>query len=311
MSGKDRKKILIITNSYDLTTDYLITNYKDEATFFRFNIDLFSEYRISIKNAPFSFLINSPYGAISKEEVFSILYRKPILDFSREGVSELSNKSIYRTILGIIESFSGVCITKPSILSIAENKIVQMKVAEQVGFTTPASLISNDIKLVNEFRKKNKTAFKLLCSSRFKKKNVEHSIGTNILKNNDRLEGLEKMPIYFQNYQDKNYELRVNVVGENVFPAKIFSQDKEETMIDWRNNIPILRYEEAQLPKIIITKIMDMMNIMNLQFGIFDLIYFDEKYYFLEINPNGQWLWLEKELNLNISGKLINLLLRQ
>ena len=47
----------------------------------------------------------------------------------------------------------------------------------------------------------------------------------------------------------------------------------------------------------------------QLEFGAFDFIVTnDNQWYFLEVNPNGQWLWLEKILALDISEKIIDLL---
>ena len=49
-------------------------------------------------------------------------------------------------------------------------------------------------------------------------------------------------------------------------------------------------------------------NLFNMKFGVFDFVVKDNEYYFLEINANGQWAWLEKELNIDISSSLFNYL---
>lgn len=49
---------------------------------------------------------------------------------------------------------------------------------------------------------------------------------------------------------------------------------------------------------------------MNLSFGAFDyIVTLDDEWIFLEINPNGQWLWLEQSLDLDISQKIIDYLI--
>ena len=54
-----------------------------------------------------------------------------------------------------------------------------------------------------------------------------------------------------------------------------------------------------------------MMEDFNLIFGAFDFIVTPEdKWVFLEVNPNGQWLWLEQSLNLDISKKILDNLIR-
>lgn len=48
---------------------------------------------------------------------------------------------------------------------------------------------------------------------------------------------------------------------------------------------------------------------MNLNFGCFDFIKAKSGcYYFLECNPNGQWLWLEIDLGIPISKSISDFL---
>lgn len=79
--------------------------------------------------------------------------------------------------------------------------------------------------------------------------------------------------------------------------------------VDWRIDQSNNKYELIDIPKEIKEKCLKMMDIMNLKFGAFDFIVDrNENYIFLEVNPNGQWLWLEKLLGLEISNKIINYL---
>lgn len=48
-----------------------------------------------------------------------------------------------------------------------------------------------------------------------------------------------------------------------------------------------------------------LMRRLNLEFGCIDIIEGqDDKYYFLEVNPNGQWLWIEQLTGAPISASL-------
>ena len=52
-----------------------------------------------------------------------------------------------------------------------------------------------------------------------------------------------------------------------------------------------------------------MLSYYNLVFGAFDYIVTPQnEWIFLELNPNGQWLWLEEALKLDISNKIIEYL---
>ena len=81
----------------------------------------------------------------------------------------------------------------------------------------------------------------------------------------------------------------------------------EETKIDWRKKkIPFQPY---LLPNEISEKCLALTQKLNLSFGAIDIIRNKNgEYIFLEINPNGQWAWLETEAGLKISDEIINFL---
>jgi ATP-dependent Clp protease ATP-binding subunit ClpC len=81
----------------------------------------------------------------------------------------------------------------------------------------------------------------------------------------------------------------------------------EETKIDWRKRkIPFQPY---LLPNEISEKCLALTKKLNLSFGAIDIIRNKSgEYIFLEINPNGQWAWLETEAGLKISDEIINFL---
>ena len=60
------------------------------------------------------------------------------------------------------------------------------------------------------------------------------------------------------------------------------------------------------LPEEIATACQRLMKALNLRFGAVDLVLAPNgQYYFLEINPNGQWLWLEDKLGFPITNKIM------
>lgn len=56
------------------------------------------------------------------------------------------------------------------------------------------------------------------------------------------------------------------------------------------------------LPPNVEKQLLGLMKVLDLQFGAIDLIRTpNDEYIFLEINPNGQWLWIEDQLGLAVS----------
>lgn len=122
---------------------------------------------------------------------------------------------------------------------------------------------------------------------------------------------LKNCPVILQPYIEKLFELRITVVGEKVFPCAIHSQNSQRTLEDWRrydlSNTPHKIYP---LPPNIEGLCVNLVKALELKFGCIDMIVTpDKEYIFLEINPNGQWLWIEQLTGLPISQTLAELLI--
>jgi hypothetical protein len=118
---------------------------------------------------------------------------------------------------------------------------------------------------------------------------------------------------YVQAYVDKQFELRITVVLDEVFACKIDSQSMEDSRgkIDWRQGYEHgMKHEAFPLPDGIASFCIDFLERMNLRFGCFDFIVTPGgEYVFLECNPNGQWLWIEMNTGMKISAAIARKLL--
>ena len=84
----------------------------------------------------------------------------------------------------------------------------------------------------------------------------------------------------------------------------------EKSKIDFRTDYKNLKYEHFKLPEDIEKKLLAINKHYNLNYSAIDLV--EDKYgkiYFLEINPNGQYLWIEELLNLPISKNIASFII--
>lgn len=126
------------------------------------------------------------------------------------------------------------------------------------------------------------------------------------------LDLLTNSPVMLQPYIDKQYELRVTVVGNQIFAAKIDSQKHKKTRTDWRNHADEYNdiYSAYELPQDVSEKCFQLMKTLGLDYGAFDFIKdINGNYIFLEVNPNGQWGFIEVATGLPIANAMIDLLL--
>jgi glutathione synthase/RimK-type ligase-like ATP-grasp enzyme len=127
-----------------------------------------------------------------------------------------------------------------------------------------------------------------------------------------RLGALATAPIIAQAEVSKSIEVRVTIVGCRVFAVAIHSQSTRRTRGDWR------RYSEGRygtphqrhaLPAQVEQNCILLARRLGLRYGAVDLVVTpDGRYVFLEINPNGQWLWLEHLTGIPISDAMSELL---
>lgn len=299
------KAVLIITSSIDVTVDYIIKSYQNEVRFYRLNVDELSKYRIDVDEVS-QWMITCRDWVIDKSSVYSIYYRKPILpDLSEyeENYHGMIAKDIISLINGIVDDFDGRVLTKPYILRKTENKTFQLLYATRKGFQLPKSYIGNSRDIVRESIIKYNSIIKPLTTGKVKKCDGVEIYQTNYI--DELQEDIALTPLYVQNYVEKDYEVRLTCINTSVFAVRIDSEDK----LDWRKNYAGLKYSVIECPQIIMNRCFELMEDFGLKFGAFDFIVNkSNEWIFLEINPNGQWLWLEEALDIPISWCIIQYL---
>lgn len=298
------KKILMITGSHDRTCDYIERKYP-ETQFFRLNLDEFSTYFISVTAN--GFCIETKTGTITSESCSAIYYRKPIAEnlngVFQEKYHRFAHSESFSLIDGIMESFKGTCLSRPSILRKANNKILQLSLASEIGFSLPKSIITNSHDRIKKIQEEE-LIVKPLSVGTVDHEGTREYVQTNLVDSSIDASLLKFCPSYFQQYIEKDYELRVTVIGNDFHTVRIDSKNK----IDWRKANNEVSYSLTDLPDVVSQQCITFMNSMSINFGCFDFMVKDEELYFLEMNANGQWAWLDEITQFGISKSLIKYL---
>jgi len=322
-----QKKCLIISNPTDLHTQVVAKRLEEmdcQPVLF-FPETLGSEQQITIANHPSlqAYLIprsGSPIDLLD-ENIISVWFRRPRpIDFSSFGLSseaeEFSRDEWQHLLLGLYDLLeTKLWVSAPEALDRCARKISQLRTAQTLGFRVPQTVFTSH-------RPHMKEAFDGWCRKAIAKPlgrgwvvegDQVSFVMTNML-DQDHLDNEQFSPnispITMQEYVNKMYELRVTVVGNVVMPVKIDSQQSEISRIDWRRydmaNTPYTPYE---LPESIEEKCRKLLRHYGLNFGAIDMIRTPNgEYVFLEINGNGQFLWIEEATNIDISGQMALLL---
>lgn len=212
-------------------------------------------------------------------------------------------KDIIALVNGIVDDYEGKVLTKPYILRKTENKVFQLLYAEKKGLSIPKSFIGNSNKAASTFLG-TESIIKPLTTGKLISYNKTEIYQTNYFTEFD--DDIAKTPIYLQEYENKKYEVRLTYINGFFFAVRIDSEDK----LDWRKNYFGLKYSVIECPKPIANLCIKLLESFDLNFGAFDFIVNEYgEWVFLEVNPNGQWQWLEQKLKLPISEKIVNYLI--
>lgn len=304
----NKKIILIITSSIDSTVDSIIKRYEKIAFFFRINVDNFADYKISVgqNNEIWEIIDFQNNVTVCRDDICSIYYRKPMLPdlSSYEPVYHMMiQKDIMGLINGIVDSFDGIVLSKPSLLRLSENKTNQLIYAMNHNWKIPSSFIGNNSDRQIDFSFK-KSIIKPLTTGKVYTENSCELYQTNYYSYKD--EDISLTPIYLQTYIPKQCEVRITVINQIFYTIRIDTKDK----LDWRTDYENHQYSIIDCPEKIRNNCLAMLEHYHLNFGAFDFIVTPEnEWIFLELNPNGQWLWLEEAMNLDMTEKLITYLL--
>lgn len=260
------------------------------------------------------FLINGK--TYSGEEIRGLWYRRiipPNYSSFSQDLSEYCIDEYQHFYMGLENSLPhAVWVSKPSAIERSRDKAFQLNLANSLGFKTPETRFSNSPNIVDEFSKKS-SIYKSICSPQIPLKEDKFTtVFTSLLDENAILykNGITSCPGIFQEFCSKVADIRVTVFGEELFPVSINSQSNDASRIDFRVAARILNYSIHELPDDILEGCIQLVAKCNLNFGAIDLgLLSDGSYIFFEINPNGQWGWLEEETGQQMRRALINLLL--
>ncbi|MBP5976192.1 MvdC family ATP-grasp ribosomal peptide maturase [Brasilonema sp. CT11] len=203
-------------------------------------------------------------------------------------------------------------------INAGQNKLRQLRVASEVGFVIPQTLVTNKAEAAREFFQQvnGKMVSKLLTALSYgMEANSSFFLYTSSVKEEDLqdAESLRYCPMVFQEQIPKQSELRVVYVNGNVFVGALNADVYSAAKVDWRKpGVDVGAWQHHELPDEVVRRLKTFMGRFGLLFGALDFIVTPSgEYVFLEVNPVGEWGMLERDLDLPISGAIADALLQK
>ena len=325
MGGQSRL-VLIVTNSRDATSDFLEKRLnKEQVQFVRLNTDQLGNLPIRFHTGPNGSVTEVRLGERWRrpEHFTSVYYRRPTLPDLRK-IPDLSERlwaaNEFRKAWGGF--FAQIppprWVNHPPAITQSSYKLEQLNRAVQLGLRVPETLVTTDPGAAREFceRLEWRVIAKPVGHGEIRDECGDttaliytNEVGKEALADLSRV---ANCPTLLQEHLPKARDIRVTVIDEHVVSVALHSQDRPRSRVDCRrDNMEGMKYSLLELPEKLSATLVDFTKSYALRFAAIDLVEgVQEEFWFLELNPAGQWAWIEQELGTPISQALVQGFLR-
>lgn len=309
--------VLIITNFNDVHADKVIEQLNDlSVPVVRWHpSETLSNGIITMNKDKTEVHISSSGLSFSLNDLRSVWLRKPkFVDPSLSPIrkhplverfdvleAEMSVRTIY-------QSIDSVWYSNPENMRRAESKLFQLAVATKLGFLVPDYLVSQDGSSLYAFAQKYESVIMKpidsisagVKDSRFDEMILSPTTKVSL----DALKPLANLrleaPALVQQHIRKAFDVRVTVIGKEAFPVAILTDESEsvDTRVHWLKS----EHRVIEFPPVVRDLIFAFQNYYQLNFGAFDFAVDREgRWWFLECNAYGQFLWKDLKTDLNLA----------
>lgn len=326
-------QVLIVTRTVDRQTVELVRQALQarDARVLRLDTDRFpfeERLRIGLGRVGCEVELRTERGAVRFSDLDAVWIRQfePGASLPRDLDPHLRHAAILESravLFGVLESLEGFTVDPLANVRRAESKELQLRLARRLGLDIPRTCITNDPEAARAFVGSCAggpagVVAKMLEPPRLPGNEEGGGGPAGVLHTSAldpallaRLGDLRYSPMVFQERLSKRRELRVTVVGRRTFAAELDSAAIPGAEVDWhREPERVMRaWRASELEPDVERRLHALLDLLGLQYGAFDLVHTeDERLVFLEVNPGGQYHWLEAYAGLPISAAVAELL---
>ena len=307
ISGQVNKiSVIVISDQEDLHADCIVSGLMNIGvhTIRLSPIDDFSEpfFLLSVKSK----LLKIGGSKIDVSNITGVYCRVPLERLSEcfSPRNALERHSIEEEasawVCGLLSISGHFWVNNPRYEIWADNKQFSLMIALKVGLSVPDFIITNSLSHAKRFSENKKVVIKPISDTSLAFQNGKfidvpdfesfETIGTSLFEvEKISPEALDGTPFFLQAYIERIEEFRVTIIDENIFVAKAILSSNQ---IDIKDVVG-LNYEKSDIASDVKNMLLKLMRQLGLRFCTFDLVIENTGEIFLvDINPSGNWLWL-------------------
>lgn len=257
-------------------------------------------------------------GETAIDEITSVWYRglkiaKP--DCAETAVARFVQTEVTSTLTSFLNMLADrYWISPPCSITAADDKAHQLIRAQQYGLQVPKTILTTNPAAIYDLLDRSGP---FLVAKRLSLPTAGEPIAYTTELHRGTvdlyLSDFKYCPTLLQERIPKLVDIRVAVIYDTTFAVEIHSQENTKTKADWRRTpITNLRCLPHDLPKHVRDALVSLTAAYGLRYSAPDLILTPRgDYIFLELNPNGQWAWMESLTSLPITARLVDVLMTQ
>jgi hypothetical protein len=243
---------------------------------------------------------------LESERITGVWWRRPQqynLDYATPHpiLHEFASAECSQAIQGSLTSAVSNFINNISCSRQANYKVLQLREASSCGLKVPPTLITNDQAVAAEFGRtvENGCIYKTFTGCDF---GFYETRSLSSDEDYSELWRVQHCPVIFQKHVAGEYDVRATIVGDSVFSARLLYKKGRHPIDSRVDRVPI---EIERLPPNVETQLISLTKRLGLTYSAIDLRFSpNDGYTFFELNPEGQFLWIEIETKLPISAAL-------
>jgi len=310
--------ILVITNSGDTTADYLCGfTYQEHMPVLRLNTDRpLADLSIEFVHNDISLTVENV--SVKPSEIAAVWLRRPLSLTMPPSDDVGARQFVLNEWAESLENFFAFIpdwkwINHPTYNIHASCKLEQLSRATANGLCVPETILTRDESVVWDRWNKwnNAMVAKPLYSGYIEREEGADSLlYTNRVTINDMkdIPQVKSCPTLFQQAINKTIDVRVTIIDQYVHAIGLSKKDSANTQLQdiRRDNMNGVVYRAIDMPHEVHKKLLSLTAGYNLRFAAVDFVVDRQgTWYFLEINPNGQWAWLDLAGATNIRDSFI------
>lgn len=297
------KTVVVLTQDDDVTADLVVLELgRRDVPVFRFDTAEFPgalAFTGELDGGRYTGGLRSAHHHVDLADIGAVYYRKPTSFRFPAGMSDAAvawaDTEATMGLGGVLSTLGVTWVSHPHATSRAEYKPLQLIEAHRCRLRTPRTIVTNDPARARQFAESCPagTVYKVLCVPPRDPDGVRRDLFTTPVTveqaGDPSVAGTAHL---FQEQIDKAYEVRLVVVGREVFAARI-DAGSDAARVDWRSDADALTYSVIDPPPHVRVASVALTARLGLNFGAFDFAVTPAgKWVFFEVNPNGQWGWI-------------------